>query len=68
MKSKDAVGKRIVEIKQKRIHRDDGGEYVGYGVSSIVLEDGTTLSPLVLETGYGYAIDILVGKLCQEEN
>ena len=62
MKAKDAVGKRIVEIKQKRRHWE-GGNYAFHEVTHIVLEDGTTLKPYGWEMGHcEFPVSILVEK------
>lgn len=57
MKARDAVGKRIVRIEQRRMTGNAG---VFYDVSFIELEDGTRLYPRAeeLEGGAEYGISI----------
>jgi len=61
MKSRDAVGKKIVRIEQTRT-ADNIGETVWH-IDAIVLEDGTKLCPNVLETDIGeYLVEMTVYK------
>jgi hypothetical protein len=61
MKSRDAVGKRIVAIEQCRYVNDHTCRMTN-AVTAIVLENGTRLIPTVDETDSDYTVDLLVVK------
>ena len=60
MRVRDAIGKRIVAIKQERVTANSGSVY---HVSAIVLDDGTVLSTSVAEMEGDYAVEITATNL-----
>ena len=59
MRASDAIGRRIVEIRQTRQHTPTGTEYE---VDAIVLDNGTVLIPFPVETEDTPIATILVRK------
>jgi hypothetical protein len=53
MRSRGVVGKRIVRIDQKVISVDHTGDRRTNVVFQFVLEDGTLLVPITIETDWG---------------
>jgi len=51
MRARDAIGRRVVAVKQTRTH--DGRDAFHWHLVAIVLDDGTRLVPSVVETNTG---------------
>lgn len=62
MKVRDVVGRRIVAARQARCYREDTHDFVGMHLDALVLDNGTEIRFMVLETGYGYGIAAIVAK------
>lgn len=62
MEIRHALGKRIIEVRQRRVYRTDISGFAGMQVEAIVLEDGTEIRPFAFETGYDYGADAVVVK------
>ena len=60
MKSRGVVGKRIVGIEQNVYALPWGGHI--QEVTAIVLEDGTELRPLAVETEFEPVVEVIVWK------
>lgn len=65
MKARDAVGKKIVAVRQNRFWHDDFKTWV-VELSEIVLEDGTVLYPTVVECVGDYAVKLHAVKRKRE--
>ncbi len=60
METRNIIGKRIVEIRQRRFTDRNRGPMVD--VIAVVLENGTELRPIVHEAEDDYCVDFLVAK------
>jgi hypothetical protein len=61
MRAKDIVGKRIARVIQQRRYNDYTRSMTNV-IESIVLEDGTTLRPVITEWRGDYSVDFIVSK------
>ncbi len=59
MKARGVVGKRIVRIDQTQFFNKNTGK-MDVALGALVLEDGTRLIPLVIETEYEPVVDLVV--------
>lgn len=60
LRSKDVVGKRIVKVEQSRA--SNGRGKMVWDVEALVLEDGTRLIPVTVETEGDYFHKFIVNK------
>lgn len=61
MRARDAEGRRIVKLHQHRFWNVHDGAWCVH-VTSIDLDNGTSLLPMVIETEADYAVEMLVWK------
>lgn len=59
MRSRDVIGKKIVNIRQRRIYSYG---HVSMDVEAIILEDGTEIRPCAYETESDHCCDCVVVK------
>lgn len=61
MRARDAVGRRIVKVNQRRFWNVHTGRWC-VDVTSLDLDNGTALLPMVVEQEGQYAIEMVVWK------
>jgi hypothetical protein len=61
MKTRGVVGKRIMQVTQKRVYNRHVMSMVN-AVEAIILEDGTELRPVICEWEGDYSVDFVVVK------
>jgi hypothetical protein len=61
MKSAHVVGKRIAKIEQTRCWNENGG-YFWWDLEAIVLEDGTRIGVMTIETEGEYGHEAVVSR------
>jgi hypothetical protein len=61
VRSRDVVGRRIVAVQQERFWNQQTGR-TDVNVVALVLDDGTRVYPITIETCAGYAHDLHVQK------
>lgn len=62
MKARAIVGKRVVAVRQQRVHPGSQGSHSYTHINSIVFEDGTTLTFNVAQLESEYAIEASAWK------